>query len=249
MKKLLVVITLVTIWGTTNFGQCIYAFYYSRSPGQSLKLNLINLASEVVQCQVRAYDAWGNRIWEARGTLKPKDSAYYSLGKVIKEADGNWGVMTVISTGRLLINVEYFIAGNLASVDTIAQELPFVEEGGIFQLGLYHLEVPEAKFFTGLIVMNPWNITVKGRLVLYDNEGKPLFQGKFELNPYESAFYNLIELVENAKAWGLAEILVEPVPIVIAGKYLYADTQRIENVVTNWRVPLGSEEQPVPKKD
>jgi len=215
--------------------QQLYAFYYSRSPGRDVEINLLNTTSEPTQYQVHAYDVWGNQIWEATGDLAAKDATFYLLSEQIAEDAANWGVLTVTSAERLVIAPEYFVNGQAVAFDIINRAVSGTTAGSAYQLVLYHTEVAESN--VGLIVMNPWDQEVSGRLVIYRSDGSPLGQAELKLTAYEAKFFNIAQLVgQGSRNWGVVEVVVNQRPVVAASTRLMGGGIQIKNVTEAWTV-------------
>jgi len=236
MKRILLGLLFLSI-GALVFGEetkeHLYAFYYTRSPNYNVILFLLNPSAEDAFCGLRAYNVEGEKIWEVKGALHPQRIVFYDLKKEIESKESNWGVMTLLSTVPLVIGVEYFKDGAFLCRQTISESLPIPKTGGLFQRDFYYINAPDKGFITGLIVLNPWKIEVKGALVVYRRDGTPLYKGKFTLGGHKAAFIDPQKILGKGDEWGLARILAAPAPIVMSCKYFYGSKQQIENMLVS----------------
>ena len=226
---------LVVLASGLAHAQNIYAFFYSRTGGQDLEVNLLNTSSSPSNYLINAYDAWGNALWEETGTLAPHDATFRTASDAIPEGEGNWGVMIVVSQERLTIGLEYSLQNRLHSIDVIGHALLIPEAGSSYRIGAYHTEVADT--VTSLFVMNPWPVEIEGRLVVYGNDGAVVHQEELTLLPYESDVYNLADLAgQGSKTWGLVEVAVDDADVVLACKFLTNDVLQVKNLSAVWPI-------------
>jgi len=247
MRRAAVLLLGLVVIGALASAQELYAFYYSRSPGRDMELNLMNTTSSQVQYEIRAYDAWGNQVWETTGDLAPKDAAFYLLSEQIPEDASHWGVLTVVATERLVIAPEYYVNGQPMAFDLVISSVSPVQEGSAYQLTLYHSEVTESG--TGLVILNPWDQEVSGRLGIYRSDGSILGTTSFTLKPHESTFLNLVLLVgQGTRNWGLVEVATNDRSIVAAIIRVVGGAMQVKNVTQAQLVAaISPTEQPAPE--
>lgn len=234
-KAFVATAVLLVLAGGLAHGQNIYAFFYSRTGGQDLEVNLLNTSNGPTNYLINAYDAWGNEVWEETGTLAPHDATFRTVSDAIPEGEGNWGVMIVASQERLIIGLEYSLQDRLHSVDMIGHALLVPEVGSSYRIGAYHTEVSNAA--TSLLVMNPWPVDIAGRLVVYGNDGAVVHQAELALLPYESDVYNLAELAgQSSKTWGVVEVTVDGASVVLACKFFKDDVLQVKNLAEVWSI-------------
>lgn len=250
-KLLLIGLVLLTFAGWVG-AQNLYAFFYSRSAGQDLEINLINLTATASQYTLTVYDAWGDELWAAQGELAPYDATFHPLGRVVPEGDTNWGLGLVVSEQPLLIGLEYSIDGKLHSVDIVDTPLPAIPAGTSTMLGAYYTQVGES--ISSVVVMNPGGQEVLGKLTVFKSDGTPLQEVDFTLAPYESSAYNMAQLVgQGSRNWGLVRVAVQDGYVVLACKYLKDQVLQVKNVSGIYSLtvaePQGAPATPAQKED
>lgn len=233
-------------------GQHRYAFHYSRAAGQDLEINLCNTAAKESSYTIQIYDPWGKLLWEGNGTLQPYDAVYYLVSNCVpEEKETNWGVVIVDSQEPLVLGLEYYVKGAVHSVDVVDTEIPAPEAKAVFRTVSYYSQIPQA--FTAIVLMNPWNQAVSGRLVVYQSDGSIANQMDFTLKAYEANSYSLAKLVgEGSKLWGLVEVLTNDGPVVLTCKFVISGIVHVQNMVGAQRVGTSAPSTttpPPPKKE
>lgn len=229
MKRLLVVVGLaLALVGVLGAAQHFYAFYYDLSDGQDLTVNLINTMGSDSDYALRVYDAWGSLLWEKPGDLASYEADFYTLSDYVPSGDWSWGVVTVESDELLVIGLEYMADGAVVSVDTIAQEVPTLEEGTPYWLGAYYTQA--GGLSTGVIVMNPWDQPVSVSVTLYNPKGEELYSQDIELAPHESEYLDLDKAVgQGGLIWGLVDVQMLGKAVIVALEY-YGEGLEIDNI-------------------
>jgi len=245
---LLLVMLALTLPSLGAGAQHFYACFYSRSAGQDLELNLLNVSTAPSEYQVRVYDAWGDLLWEVQGQLNPFDAAFYRLGKAVEEGDTNWGVVSVVSQERLVLGLEYSIRGQVHSIDIVDQEVAGIQTGSSYLTAAYHTNITDA--LTSVVVMNPWDQEITGHLVVYKSDGSSLYDADLSLSAHESTSLNLAQLVgHGSRHWGLVEVITQNGGVVLACKYLKGHVLQVENVIGSEVSPGEGTPAPAPYKE
>ena len=218
MRKVIAIGAIVLSIGFVAMGQFHYAFYYDLSGGQDLEVNLINTMPWANDVFMAVHDAYGEEIWSTTAELTGYEPAYVRLGENIAGDDYNWGVVTVDSSDRLIIGLEYFKDGLLISIDTVYIETPVLNPDEQFWLGTYYTQVGDAE--TAYIVMNPWASIASCSVAVYDANGEPIYSEDFVLGPYEAEYVSLRDAVgSGGLAWGFLDVSMEDVSVIIAVEY------------------------------
>lgn len=228
MRRLCALTLALLVMGIAASGQHFYAFYYDRSGGQDLEINLLNTMPDPAQITLRAYDAYGKPLWTASDTLAGYTGGFVQLSRYIPEAAEHWGVVTVESGERLVIALEYLVDGERASVDHVSQEVPELTADEPYWLGAYYSQVGDAS--TGLVVMNPWNEAVACAITVYRQDGRVVYEAELFLNPHESEYYSLEKIIGHGPyLWGLVDIRMVGKAVVAAVEY-YGRGLRVDNI-------------------
>ena len=218
MRKLIAISVMVLLTGLVAVGQFHYAFYYDLSGGQDLEINLINTMPWTNELSVVVHDAYGGEIWSTMAELSGYEPGFVRLGDSIASDSLHWGVVTVDSTDRLIIGLEYFRDGLLISVDTVYSEIPVLNPDEPFWLGTYYTQAGDAE--TAYIVMNPWPSTARCSVDVYDANGEWLYAQDFVLSPYESEYVYLgDEIGSGGLMWGFLDVSMEDVSVILALEY------------------------------
>jgi len=218
MKTAMLVGAMVLLVGLTVVGQFHYAFYYDLSGGQDLEINLINTMPWENDLMIEVHDAYGGLIWDTYGSVAGYETVYVRLGDEVPVDDLHWGVVTVDSSDRLIVGLEYFADGLLISVDTVYTEIPVLDPSEPFWLGTYYTQVGDAE--TAYIVMNPWATTARCSIDAYDADGDWLESWDFVLGPYESEYVWLGDYIASSGlSWGFLDVSMEDVSVILALEY------------------------------
>ena len=218
MRKLMVVLAMLLLVGMAAYSQHHYAFYYDLTSGQDVELTISNPMFDTSQFVIKVYDAYGAEIWSTVDTLESAESGFVVLGDYVPYVDYRWGVVTVDSTDRLIIGLEYYKDGQIVSVDTVVTEVPELNAFETFWLGTYYSQAGESE--TAFIVMNPWPMTTSCVVTAYNNEGFSVYERTFTLSPYESEYVDLSAVIGTGVAlWGLLDVTMENRAVVIALEY------------------------------
>jgi len=218
MKTAMLIGAIVLSTGLVAVGQFHYAFYYDLSGGQDLEINLINAMPWTNEVTMVVHDAYGGEIWATAAELVGYEPGFVRLGDEIPSGGTHWGVVTVDSTGRIIIGLEYFADGLLISVDTIYNEVPVLNPDEQFWLGTYYSQAGDAE--TAYIVMNPWPSTARCTVTVYDSAGDWLYAEDFALGPYEAEYVRLGDAVgSGGLIWGLLDVSMEDVSVIVALEY------------------------------
>jgi hypothetical protein len=210
---------LLVILSLTALADYTYAFHWSRAAGQDLEINVCNTAEIETNYSLKLYDPWGKLVWETTAKLQPFDAAYHTVSEQVLEGESLWGMAIVTSTTPVLIGLQYMLQGKPQSLDLVGPLCLTCTSAPAFVIPVYYTQVPGSQ--TAIIVMNPNAQGIKGRLVIYQSDGKVAIQGTFQLAAYESNSYSLAKLVgEGTKFWGLATVLSEGGPVAVAMKFL-----------------------------
>ena len=218
MKKILVAGVIVLMAGLAAFGQFHYGFYYDLSEGRDLEINLMNTMPWENEVWIEVHDAFGNLIWESYGPIPSLSTVYVRLGDDIPAGATHWGVVTIDSTDRVVIGLEYFADGDLISVDTIYNEIPIVDPDVSYWIGSYYSQVIGSE--TAFVVMNPWPSNSLCMVTAYNASGVPVYQREFWLAPYESEFVALgQEIGSGSLLYGLLDVRLDGQLVVLAIEY------------------------------
>jgi len=218
MKKVIAIGVIVLSASLVAVGQFHYAFYYDLSGGQDLEINLINTMPWSNDLAIEVHDAYGGLVWDSYGTVEGYATVYVRLGDEIPSEGTNWGVVTVDSTDRIIIGLEYFADGLLISVDTVYSEIPTLNPDEQFWLGTYYTQAGDAE--TAYIVMNPWPSTARCTVSIYDAEGDRLDSRDYVLGPFEAEYVWLGDVVGSGSlVWGFLDVSMEDVSVIIALEY------------------------------
>ncbi|HAZ27973.1 TPA: hypothetical protein DCY67_05095 [Candidatus Acetothermia bacterium] len=228
MRRFWMACVLIVLGGALAWGQYFYAFYYDRSGGQDLEINLLNTMPDPTEVVITAYDAYGKLLWSLKDTMEGYVGAFVQLVRYVPEGKAHWGVVTVESEERLVIGLEYLVDGDLASVDHISQTVPELAPEEHYWLGAYWTQVGDAS--TGLIVMNPWDEPVACFVTVYRQDGEIVYEGEFLLNPHEASFLDLEdELGHGPFLWGLVDVEMAGKAVVVAVEY-YSRGLKVDNI-------------------
>jgi len=218
MRKALAIVAIVLSVGLAAAGQFHYAFYYDLSGGQDLEVNLINTMPWETDVVMTVHDAYGGEIWSTSAVLGGYEPGFVRLGENIASDTVHWGVVTVESSDRLIIGLEYFADGLLISVDTVYTEIPVLDADEAFWLGTYYTQAGDAR--TAYVVMNPWSQTARCSVDVYDANGDWLSARDFVLGPYESEYVALEDEVGSGSlVWGFLDVSMENVSVIVALEY------------------------------
>jgi hypothetical protein len=218
MKAIATVGAIILAVGLGAVAQFHYAFYYDLSGGQDLEINLMNTMPWPNEIVIEVHDAYGGLIWDSSGTMDGYATAYVRLGENISSSDYTWGVVTVGSTDRVIVGLEYFKDALLVSMDTVYDELPTIDASEPYWLGTYYTQVGDAN--TSFIVMNPWETTARCAVTAYDADGASVYSQEFVLGPYESEYVSLGgEIGTGGLLYGLLDMRMEGQLVVLALEY------------------------------
>lgn len=205
-----------------------YAFYYDRTPGRDVIVNVLNPAIQDVDYQITVYGAQGELLWSGSGVLEGLSGRYFSLGQLVPAGEGHWGLMIVECATPLIIGLEYIWEESLVSVDHITQRVPKLEQGVPYWLGAYHAQ-PEGRS-TGLIVLNPWPDMASCTVSVYRQDGIVLYETTLSLAPHSSSFVNLSTVIgQGPFMWGLVDVEMADRAVVMALEY-YGESVEVDNV-------------------
>ena len=228
MRKFVLVLSILLVFGLWSFGQHFYAFYYDVSGSQDVSVNLLNTMGGDTGYVLKVYDAWGNLLWSKIGDLTAYEADYYVLSDYVPRQDTSWGVVTVESDNLLIIGLEYMADGTVVSIDTISQEVPELDPGVPYWLGAYYTQAGDVT--TGVILMNPWEVAVSVAVSIYGPMGNMLYKMDVALDPHESEFIDLEAVVgRGGLIWGLVDVLMRDLPVVLALEY-YGEVLDVKNV-------------------
>lgn len=218
MRKFIAIGVILLLTGLVAVGQSYYAFYYDLSGGQDLEINLVNTMPWANEVSVVVHDAYGGEIWSMTAELSEYEPGFVRLGDYIESDSLHWGVVTVDSTDRLIIGLEYFRDDELVSVDTVYSEIPVLNPDEPFWLGTYYTQAGDAE--TAYVVMNPWSSTARCSVTVYDANGEWLYTQDFVLGPYESEYvYLRDEIGSGSLIWGFLDVSMEDVSVILALEY------------------------------
>lgn len=218
MKKLALTLLIVAAVGLAAAAQYQYAFYHDNTPGRDVEINLLNTMPWAVDVAITVYDAYGDLVWFDSGTIGANASGFWTLSDYVASYGSNWGVVTVESSERLLIGLEYFSGGELVSVDTVYSELPELASTELFWLGTYYTQVSPAS--SGMILMNPWDSPAACTVTAYDTTGEAVFSQDFVLAPHEAVFGDLTDVLgHGAYMWGLLDVQMQDRAVILAMEY------------------------------
>ncbi len=233
MKNLVAVAIILSLWGLAGIGSELYGFYYDRSAGQDLSVNLLNPTTDPTYYLVTAYDAYGNALWQTDGTLNPYEGVFYTLSDYIAAATNNWGLVTVESGAELVIGLEYLLNGELISLDVITRPVPQVMPGLPYWLGAYYSQA--AAVTTGLVVINPWNTPTSVMVEIYGPDSELLYTATANLAPHAAEFLDLEEAIgKGGRIWGLVDVTMGGQSVILALEYYYRGKLEVENVLTSY---------------
>ncbi len=205
-----------------------YGFYYDRTPGHDLVVNLLNPAVEDVDYRLTVYATDGSLLWSGPGTVEALAGRYIELGQLIPEGERHWGVAILECNTPLVIGLEYLWEGTLVSVDHVTQRAPTLEPDVQYWIGAYHAQ-PEGQA-SGLVVMNPWPQAVACTVSIYRQDGVPLHERSLSLPPYSSHYVNVSATVGYGPyMWGLVDVRMQGQAVLLAMEY-YTDTLKIDNI-------------------
>lgn len=218
MKRLALALVLVSVGSLIAVGQFHYAFYYDLTNGQDVEITISNPMFDETQLVISVFDAYGAEIWSSAESLASAESGYIVLGEYVPYADYPWGVVTVDSTDRLIIGLEYYKDDLLVSVDTVVTEVPELDAFETFWLGTYYSQAGVTE--TAFIVMNPWPMTTTCDITAYNSDGYVVYTRTFTLSPYESEYVDLTTAIgSGGMLWGLLDVAMENRAVVIALEY------------------------------
>lgn len=218
MRKLTVFLALMVLAGVTAGAQYHYAFYYDATGGQDVEVNVLNTMPTNNSIALSVHDAYGAEIWSFTGELDGNGAGFISIGDYVSGADYAWGVVTVDSVERVVIGVEYFLDGEIVSIDTIDAEVPVLDPSEPFWLGTYYNQVGDAS--TAFIVMNPWASTASCTITAYNSNGGTVYDRDFVLGPYESEYVPLGDSIGSGTLlWGLLDVQMEGRAVILGLEY------------------------------
>ncbi|MDD4903492.1 MAG: hypothetical protein PHX77_03230 [Candidatus Bipolaricaulis sp.] len=218
MRTALTLAFLVLLLGVAGTAQYHYAFYYNTLGERDLEINLISTVPDMSQYVISVHDAYGMEIWSYSGDLGPGAADVVSLRSVVAGIPNAWGVVTVDTSERFLIGLEYSVGGVLVSTDTISRDVPVLDPTEPFWLGAYYTQVREAS--TAYVVMNPWNETVTCAVTVFNSLGKRIDERTFTLAPFESEDVGLTPLLGHGSLlWGLLNVRMEKRAVILALEY------------------------------
>ncbi|MDQ7038449.1 MAG: hypothetical protein Q9N26_04520, partial [Aquificota bacterium] len=219
MKKFTAVAIAVFVWSLLGIGSNFYSFYYDRSAGQDLSINLLNPTPNHAYYLITVYDVYGNGLWQTNGTLTPHEGVFYTLSDYITGDTNNWGLVTVETGSELVIGLEYLLEGELISTDVITEPLHPMPNAP-YWLASYYSQAAEVS--TGVIVLNPWNTFTSLIIGIYSPDGEPLYTTTVNLPPHAGKFLDLESAVgKGGKIWGLVDVTMGGQSVVLAMEYYY----------------------------
>lgn len=218
MRQVWVLGTLLVLVGVSGAAQYHYAFYYNTLGERDLEISLISTVPDLSPYSISVHDAYGREIWTYSGELGPGAADVVSLRDRVGGIPYAWGVVTIDSSGRFLVGLEYSVRGVLVSTDTVTNEVPILNPTEPFWLGAYYTQVGEAS--TAYVVMNPWSEAVTCTVTVFSSLGKLLDERSFSLAPFESEDVGLTSaLGHGSLLWGLINVRMEGRSVILALEY------------------------------
>jgi len=227
MRRIALALVVVALVGITGMSQYFYAFYHDNTPGKDVEINLTNTMPWAADVLINMYDADGDLIWTDRASLAANAGGYWALSDHVPAYNLNFGVVTVESSERLIIGLEYFANGQLVSIDTVYSELPSLDTGELFWLGTYYTQVAPA--FTGMILMNPWDFPAACTVTAYDVYGNVVYTQDFVLSAHEAVFGDLRDVLgQSGTMWGHLDVQMQDRAVIMAMEYYNRGCSQLE---------------------
>jgi hypothetical protein len=218
MRHALVLGVLMLLVGATGAAQFHYAFYYNTLGERDLEISLISTVPDMSRYAIAVHDAYGAEIWSYSGELGPGASDVVSLRSRVAGIPYAWGVVTLESSGRFLIGLEYSVGGVLVSTDTVSSEVPVLDPTEPFWLGAYYTQVRDAS--TTYVVMNPWNEAVTCTVTVFNSLGTAIDVRQLTLAPFESEDVGLTPILGHGSLlWGLLNVRMQGRSVVLGLEY------------------------------
>ncbi len=198
-----------------------YAFYYACTAHQDTGVVIMNTSGDTANYVLKVYDAYGKSIARTTNELAGYESDYHLLSDLVGSKDTNWGLAVVETTRIMSIGVDAIIDGVQRSSDNVSAPLLNGATQTYYWYSLNYANTSDE--ITGVAVVNPFDSPAAGTLYVYDAAGDQKNSTDFLLDPHESDYYSLSDLVSTEDTmWGVVDIKAT-VPIIVAGEYFNAN--------------------------
>ena len=227
MKKMNRMLVIFTISGLLLTGVGVglnaaeYALYYACTDTQDTALVIMNSGGKATYYTIKVYDAYGTLLEAASGDLNGYESDYQVLSDLVGTGDTNWGLAIVESPGILTIGIETFVNGGWQASENVTDPVNGGNGATYYWYGLNYANTADQA--SGVAVVNPYDSPVAGTLFVYDSFGNQVDSTDILLDPHESDYFALRNLVSQSDSmWGVIDIKATA-PIIVAGEYFAAD--------------------------
>lgn len=219
--KLLAIAALLTLGIAFSAGAGQYALYYACTDSQDTALVLMNSGGGETYYTLKIYDAYGTLLEASSGDLDGFESDYQVLSGLVGNKDTNWGLVIVETPGIMTIGIETFVNGGWQASENVTDPVSGGNGATYYWYSLNYANTSDQA--TGVAVVNPYDSPVAGTLFVYDSFGKQAVSVDILLDPHESEYFALRNLVSQSDSmWGAIDIKATA-PIVVAGEYFSSD--------------------------
>jgi hypothetical protein len=218
MKRFLMLVGFLLFLAVPAVAQYHYAFYYDITGGQDVEINVLNPMFTTTNFAITVHDAFGEEIWATADSLASAQSGYLRLGDEVPYSDLAWGIVTVDSSDRLIIGIEYLLDYEVVSIDTVVTEVPALNPSETYWLGTYYSQVGDSE--TAFIVMNPWPEETTCTVTAYNSDAVTVYERTFTLAAHESEYVDLTSaLGSGGLLWGLLDVTMQDRAVIVALEY------------------------------
>jgi len=219
--KLLAIAALLTLGIAFSAGAGQYALYYACTDSQDTALVLMNSGGGETYYTLKIYDAYGTLLEASSGDLDGFESDYQVLSGLVGNKDTNWGLVIVETPGIMTTGIETFVNGGWQASENVTDPVAGGNGATYYWYSLNYANTSDQA--TGVAVVNPYDSPVAGTLFVYDSFGKQAVSVDILLDPHESEYFALRNLVSQSDSmWGAIDIKATA-PIVVAGEYFSSD--------------------------
>ncbi len=216
-----VIVALLFIGTAVSVIGAEYAVYYASTDSQDTALVIMNSGGKETYYTLKVYDAYGTLIDAVSGDLDGFESDYQVLSDIVGQEKTNWGLALIETPGILTFGIETFVNDGWQASENVTDPVTGGNGANYYWYGLNYANTSDQT--TGIAVVNPHNSPVAGTIFVYDSAGNKVYSTDILLDPHESEYYLLKDLVsEKDSMWGAVDIKMTA-PIVVAGEYFSSD--------------------------
>ena len=198
-----------------------YAVYYASTDSQDTALVIMNSGGKETYYTLKVYNAYGTLIDAVSGDLDGFESDYKVISDIVGHKDTNWGLAIIETPGILTLGIETFVNDGWQASENVTDPVTGGNGATYYWYGLNYANTSDQA--TGIAVVNPYDTPVAGTLFVYDSFGNKVYSTDILLDPHESEYYALRELVSKEDSmWGAVDLKMTA-PVVVAGEYFASD--------------------------